>query len=95
LSPLGPHGKGGELAGRPVATGRAAVISEEGADNWDARALKLAMGNHVSYFCRPFKTRPSPDQWQAVLDAMLELRRRGGQAVFPSPATQFKKTASQ
>jgi hypothetical protein len=70
--------KGGELAGLPVAAGRAAVISEEGADNWDARALKLAMGNHVSYFCRPFKTRPSAAQWQALLDAMLVLRRREG-----------------
>jgi hypothetical protein len=70
--------KGGELAGLPVAAGRAAVISEEGADNWDARALKLSMGNHVSYFCRPFKTRPSALQWQALLDAMLVLRRREG-----------------
>src|SRR5438105_1617023 len=52
-------GGGGQLAGLPVDTGRAAIISEEDAGNWDVRCRKLRMGNHLSLFCRPFASKPT------------------------------------
>src|SRR6266849_6801121 len=59
--------KGGELAGLPVTAGRAAVITEEGPDNWDARCRKLQIGKHVSFFCRPFRAKPTMAQWRGLI----------------------------
>jgi len=39
--------QGGQLAGLNVAKGRAAIISEEGPENWDARCRQLQMGKHL------------------------------------------------
>jgi AAA domain len=71
-------GLGGQLAGLAVAPGKAAVISEEGLSDWNRRCGKLAMGDHVSFFCRPFANKPRRAQWQGLLDAMLELRHTEG-----------------
>ncbi len=71
-------GQGGQLAGLDVAPGKAAVISEEGLSDWNGRCRKLAMGDHVSFFCRPFANKPRRAQWQGLLDAMLELRHTEG-----------------
>src|SRR5271165_5891659 len=46
---------GGSLAGRSVAAGKAAVITEEAAGNWHNRCQKLGIGDHVSFYCRPFR----------------------------------------
>jgi hypothetical protein len=67
---------GGQLAGLPVAAGRAAVVSEESAVDWTARCRKLRMGNHLSLFCRPFRSKPTMVQWRGLIDAMLDLHRR-------------------
>ena len=39
-----------ELAGLPLATGQAAIISEKGPDNWEVRCRKLHMGSLLSLF---------------------------------------------
>jgi hypothetical protein len=70
--------KGGELAGLAVAPGRVAIITEEGEDNWDQRCEKLNMGNHVSFSCRPFRTQPTMEEWQGMIDALLEIQRTEG-----------------
>src|SRR5262249_13030982 len=70
--------QGGQLAGLPVAAGRAAVLSEEGQDDWAKRCRKLGIGDHVSFFCRPFRARPTLDQWHGLIDAMLALQRQEG-----------------
>jgi hypothetical protein len=65
---------GGELAGSPVGAGRVAIISEEGPGIWDERANQLDLGGHISYFCQPFRAKPTMENWEELLDAMLELR---------------------
>jgi hypothetical protein len=70
--------KGGELAGLAVTPGRAAVISEETPDNWDDRCARLQMGDHVSFFCRPFRAKPTLAQWHGLMEAMLALQRTEG-----------------
>jgi hypothetical protein len=69
--------KGGQLADLPVAA-RAAVLTEEGPDNWAERSRKLQIGDHVSFLCRPFRAMPTFADWRALVDAMLELRQSEG-----------------
>jgi hypothetical protein len=64
---------GGELAGLPVAAGRAVVISEEAPEHWHRRAQVLDLGDHVGWFCRPFRDRPRPADWQSLLDRIADL----------------------
>jgi hypothetical protein len=70
--------QGGLLAGLPVASGCAAIFSEESSDHWAARSRRLNLGNHVSLFCRPFPAKPTIGEWHGLVDAMLELRRCEG-----------------
>jgi hypothetical protein len=65
---------GGELAGVPVLPGRAVVVSEEGPAHWVPRAEKLGLGGHVGWLCRPFRNKPTPDQWLGLIDRMAALR---------------------
>ncbi len=59
---------GGVLAGLTVTAGRAVVLSEESSEQWLLRGRHLDLENHVGWYCRPFRGRPSPHQWQALLD---------------------------
>jgi hypothetical protein len=64
---------GGLFAGLPVMPGRAIVVSEESPDLWRLRSQKLDFGDHVGWFCRPFRGRPHPFEWQALMDRIAEL----------------------
>jgi AAA domain len=66
---------GGALAGLPVAPGKALVISEEPRGHWDARLKQFQLG-HVYFICQPFLAKPSPEQWQALLDHAADLKDR-------------------
>jgi RecA-family ATPase len=69
---------GGELAGRAVTAGKTAVVSEESLRQWNLRRRKLGFGNDVAFFCRPFRGRPSSDQWLGLLDRLAELAAEHG-----------------
>jgi AAA domain len=79
-SPLGGEGlgvRGGELAGLAVAPGRALVVSEEAAADWDTRCRQLAIGQNVQFLCRPFQgARPTDAQWFALVAGLEALHRR-------------------
>jgi len=64
---------GGGLAGRAVAAGRAVVLSEEPTSQWVLRGGRLDLEEHVGWFCRPFRGRPNPQQWQHLLDRVAEV----------------------
>jgi hypothetical protein len=63
---------GGVLAGLPVTAGRAIVLSEESSEQWLLRGSRLDLKNHVGWYCRPFPGRPSPEQWQTLLDRVAD-----------------------
>ena len=87
LSRLGP---GGELAGLPVAAGRAAVVSEEAPELWADRGRRLGFGPHLSFMCRPFRGKPSAGEWQALLDRLADEQDRAGlQLVVIDPLASF------
>jgi hypothetical protein len=81
---------GGPLAGRPVAVGRSAVVSEESPKDWNLRRRRLGFGNHTWFQCRPFPGKPSFPQWLALIDRLAALRQPDGVdlVVFDS-LTQF------
>lgn len=55
---------GGDLAGT-VAACKVLVVSEEGKIHWKRRRDELGIGDHVNIICRPFKTKPGWDEWEA------------------------------
>jgi hypothetical protein len=63
--------QGGLLAGQTVFPGKSAIISEEDIDLWRPRAAQLDFGGQVCFHCQPFDGRPSPQQWQALIDQVL------------------------
>ena len=63
---------GGTLTGLPVTAGRAVVISEESSEQWLLRGRRLDLDDHIGWFCRPFRGRPTPRQWQELLDRVAE-----------------------
>jgi hypothetical protein len=64
---------GGTLAGLPVTAGRAVIITEESTQQWLLRSHRLDLDDHIGWFCRPFRGRPRPEQWQALLDRVSEV----------------------
>src|SRR5262249_6935885 len=67
---------GGDLGGRPVRAGRAVVLSEEPRDLWWQRGQKLDLDGHVTWFCKPFRARPTPDQWLDLIDQVGRMHDR-------------------
>jgi hypothetical protein len=87
---------GGELAGLPVAAGRAVVISEEAPEHWHRRAQMLDLGDHVGWFCRPFGDRPRPADWLSLLDRIADLHAaRPLSLVVIDPLAAFLPTGSE
>lgn len=62
---------GGSLAGLPVRTGRAVVVTEEDDDLWAERIEGLGLGNQLHLMSRPFRGRPTADQWQQLIDSLV------------------------
>ncbi len=69
---------GGVLGGQAVRPGKVVVVSEESRTQWLHRAEKLHLDGHVCWLCRPFRGRPTPDDWLALLDHVAELHRQHG-----------------
>ena len=63
---------GGTLAGLSLTAGRAIVLSEEPPSQWVLRGGRLDLEDHVGWFCRPFRGRPRPQQWQELLDRVAK-----------------------
>jgi hypothetical protein len=68
--------QGGALAGQAVRPGKTLVVSEEGLTQWRRRADQLALGDHVCWLSRPFRGRPTRDDWLALIDHVDDLRQR-------------------
>lgn len=68
---------GGEFAGQPLPHCKAAVVSEERLEPWLRRDRSLHFGEGLCLFCRPFRNKPTDQQWQALLDRLCRLRREG------------------
>ncbi|HEV3263074.1 MAG TPA: AAA family ATPase [Gemmataceae bacterium] len=70
--------RGGLLAGLAVRPGRGVVISEEPQFNWQQRNKKLHFGDNVGFLSRPFRGKPTMQEWSALVDALVLIRQRDG-----------------
>jgi hypothetical protein len=61
-------GTGQPFLGRAVRPGRAWVVSEESPDLWADRVRRRPVGRHVELLARPFRGRPTPDEWADLID---------------------------
>lgn len=69
---------GGALAGMQVRPGKALVITEESAAQWQLRHAKFNYGSNVGFLCRPFLGKPEPAEWLALIEYLLQYRSREG-----------------
>jgi hypothetical protein len=66
---------GGMLAGRAVAQGVSAIVTEEPPSLWQERSARLGFGPRNCFLCRPFVGTPSLQEWQELLDCLRDLAR--------------------
>ena len=65
---LGNFGAGTAFLGRDLRPGRAWVISEESRAQWGERLGLMPIGPHVHLLARPFRGRPTEEEWNALID---------------------------
>ena len=69
-------GTGEPFLGREVSRGRAWIVSEESLEQWRERNRILPLGGHVQLLARPFRGRPTSDEWNRLIDQATEARVR-------------------
>lgn len=62
---------GGTFVGQPVLPGKAVIISEESPTLWYERDRVFEFGNKVGWLCRPFRAKPTPEQWSLLVDRIV------------------------
>jgi RecA-family ATPase len=65
---------GTPFLGRNTRPARVWVVSEESRDHWRERGEVLPGGSHVTLVGRPFHGKPKPEQWDRLIDAVLQDR---------------------
>ncbi len=73
-----------------VHPGRTAVVTEETRQVWARRQDRLGFGPDVCFFFRPFRSRPSPDEFRALIDQLIGLHKRADiDLVVLDPLSRF------
>ncbi len=75
---LGLRAGGGELAGLKVRPGKTLVVTEEPLSLWAERARKHGFGGQVCFIPQPFRSIPTEQEWQDLLDRALAINARHG-----------------
>jgi len=69
LSHLLAHRRsGGAFLGQKVAVGKSVVVTEEPPALWQERAARLCLSDDDRFICRPFKERPTLDDWTGLIN---------------------------
>jgi hypothetical protein len=74
---LQQFGSGGTFLDRPIAPAKVLVVSEESRQTWADRLRRMLVGGHCQLLSRPFARRPTPGEWNALVDHALELHAAG------------------
>lgn len=69
-------GSKAEFLGQAVVPGRVLYVTEEHEHLWAGRRDKLLIGDHVGMACRPFKMRPTMQEWRDYLKVLSEQVRK-------------------
>ena len=68
-------GGGAPFLDRAVRPGRAWIVSEESRAQWRERHRLIPIGPHVQLLARPFLGRPTPEEWNLLIDRAVAARR--------------------
>jgi hypothetical protein len=83
---------GGTFGGAALKPCRALVVSEEPRELWEARHGELKFTDHVGFRCRPFRGKPSFDDWDSFI---LDLASEKPGLVVIDPLAKFFPCASE
>jgi len=72
------HDQKGNLAGLAVQPGKTVIITEEDRRHWAERASRQGFGGQVCFFPQPFHAIPRQEQWQALIERILQLQGEYG-----------------
>ncbi len=75
---LGARVAGGEVGGLAVRPGKTLVVTEEPLSLWAERARKHQLGASVCFFSQPFRTIPTEQEWQGLVQRALDVNERHG-----------------
>jgi hypothetical protein len=64
--------EGGTFLGLPVQPSRVLYITEEHESRWADRRDALGLGDHVTFIVRPFRAKPTAQEWTAFLCRLRE-----------------------
>ena len=70
-------GSGEPFLNRPTRSSRAWVLSEESESHWAERLRRMPIGPHAQSFSRPFRDRPTPEDWSDLIDRAVEKSAAG------------------
>jgi hypothetical protein len=73
---------GRQFLGRDCRPARAWIVSEESVKLWIARLRLMPLGPHVKLLPRPFLGRPTPAEWDQLIDLALLARAAGELDLF-------------
>ena len=59
---------------RDTRPARAWIVSEESRAQWRERLRRMPIGSHVELIARPFEGRPTPDDWNRMIDRAIAAR---------------------
>jgi hypothetical protein len=68
---------GGTFLDRPAVPAKVLVVSEESRSTWADRVRRMPLGGHCRLLARPFPRRPTPDQWEQLVEAAMEMQAAG------------------
>ena len=65
-------GTGEPFLNRPTRPARAWVLSEESESHWADRLRRMPIGSHAQLISRPFRGRPTPEDWSDLIDRAVD-----------------------
>ncbi len=68
---------GGKFLDRTVAPGKMLYVSEEPRETWAERVRRMPLGGHCRLLSRPFPHRPTPEQWDQLIELAMEAQAAG------------------
>lgn len=69
---------GGQLAGLHVKPAQAVVLSEEGPALWQMRHRQFRFGENIGLVSRPFRGKPTHEQWTEMIEQLAERHAKTG-----------------
>src|SRR5262249_6744212 len=69
--------EGGKFLDRPAAAAKVLIVTEEPGDTWHDRLQRMPLGRHCRFQARPWPRRPTPQQWERLIEREMEMQAAG------------------